>query len=333
MDAITGIPAIDVAIGLMFLFFLLSVVCSQVNELVASKLNLRGKNLRQGIESLLGDRAGPVMAGPFVDAVKRQGWWRRLLRKPLNGARPPSYLGPRTFALAVVHDLAAPDRPALAGITETLANLDDDHPAKAPLLRFVAEAGGELDQFKKSVETWFDDAMDRVSGWYRRRAQTWLLVYAAVVTVALNVDTILVARTLWRDDALRGAVVARAEAVLEEAEASTDQPEGSPGAATTTDDGDAAAAALEGTLQTIKEEEALGLPLGWPDDSEDPRAWPGWWTGEMGVRVAGWFLTVAALSLGAPFWFDFLGKVSRVRQTGIRPSDEPQPAKGRARPG
>jgi hypothetical protein len=35
-------------------------------------------------------------------------------------------------------------------------------------------------------------------------------------------------------------------------------------------------------------------------------------------RLAGWSATVLALSLGAPFWFDVLGKFARLRNTGNR---------------
>jgi hypothetical protein len=33
----------------------------------------------------------------------------------------------------------------------------------------------------------------------------------------------------------------------------------------------------------------------------------------------GWVLTAFAVSPGAPFWFDLLGKVSNLRGAGIKP--------------
>ena len=32
--------------------------------------------------------------------------------------------------------------------------------------------------------------------------------------------------------------------------------------------------------------------------------------------VTGWVITIAAISLGAPFWFDLLGKVANLRGSG-----------------
>ena len=43
------------------------------------------------------------------------------------------------------------------------------------------------------------------------------------------------------------------------------------------------------------------------------------------VKILGLLMTVAAVSLGAPFWFDLLGKVAQLRSTGKR--EEPAPQK------
>lgn len=376
MDGVVGMPAIEVAIGLMFLFFLLSVIVSQVNETVSSWLNFRAKELQGGIRSLLGSLAEDVMSDEFVEAETRAGTPGRIgrlasrmpvvsgLRQRVRDNRAvlvPSYLRSRTFALALVDVLAsrpadpsddAPpdDRPApvaptrLAGLTDTIEHLAPGHPARGPLLRLLSEAGDDLDAFMLSVEDWYDDAMERVSGWYRRNAQKWLLVYAGLLTVLLNVDTIVVAQRLWRDDALRAAVVAEAsEAVADEGSADDpgacdDDPE-PPGGETPCPDwegsepapADDAPNRYDEVTEEIVAARSLGLPLGWTTDEEDPRAWPGSGAGLLS-RLLGWSLTVVALSLGAPFWFDLLGKVSRLRQTGVRPADDPSPG-GRARPG
>jgi hypothetical protein len=39
--------------------------------------------------------------------------------------------------------------------------------------------------------------------------------------------------------------------------------------------------------------------------------------------VLGWIITAFAISLGAQFWFDALGKVLNLRATGVKPSTTP----------
>ena len=62
------------------------------------------------------------------------------------------------------------------------------------------------------------------------------------------------------------------------------------------------------------------LPLGWDGMPDD---FVGWFK-----TVLGWLITIAAVSLGAPFWFDLLGKVANLRGAGasVRRSEPDSPA-------
>src|SRR5262245_54230094 len=55
MSDLGGLQALDVAIGLAFLFFLLATACSAINEMLASVLGWRAKTLEDGIRNMLGD--------------------------------------------------------------------------------------------------------------------------------------------------------------------------------------------------------------------------------------------------------------------------------------
>lgn len=66
----------------------------------------------------------------------------------------------------------------------------------------------ELAGARGAIARWFDDGMDRVSGWYKRRSQRVVLALAAFLTIALNIDTLLIADRLSRDATLRELVVA-----------------------------------------------------------------------------------------------------------------------------
>ncbi len=66
----------------------------------------------------------------------------------------------------------------------------------------------------------------------------------------------------------------------------------------------------------IKQSNQL-LGLGWSGDTAadqmDCKHWP--------VNVLGWIVTALAISLGAPFWFDLLGKLVQLRGTGTKPEE------------
>jgi hypothetical protein len=66
----------------------------------------------------------------------------------------------------------------------------------------------DITEARAAVARWFDDGMDRVSGWYKRWSQRVVLGLAAFLTIALNIDTLLIADRLSRDATLRELVVA-----------------------------------------------------------------------------------------------------------------------------
>ncbi len=207
-----------------------------------------------------------------------------------------------------------------------------------------SQGEGFLDGVRKNLEDWFNNAMDRLTGWYKRRAQTLAFMIALAVGVMLNIDSLQIATQLWRDPAVREALTAQASAF---ANANPD-----PSVVATPDAQKMAAIALQ-----ISQ---LNVPLGWigtampmdasgmviigdaaekvcnfsaQSDAElfgirwgsechpiintplfnDPTGWL--------LKLIGLFITGAAAAQGAPFWFDILKKVVNVRANGIN-SDE-----------
>jgi hypothetical protein len=312
MPDITASPAIDVALGLVFMFFLLSLICSTVNELIAALFRWRAGLLEQGLRSMLtGERK----------ANGRDALLKELAEHPLiNGkvssvrmgmlpSRPfPSYMNPKTFALTFLDTVAPPPKgkevlshDVLARARAFAVKPDTPDQIRRPLLAFLDQAGDDVTRFRTSVETWFDLTMDRVSGWYKRRTQIALTVIALIVTLLANADALQIGRSLWNDDAVRAAVVAQAQQAVSKGQA-------------TPDVGKGASQAAETLSQQVSDVKSLELPLGWSTDPKDPRWFDSGW-GAAG-KVLGLITTTLALTLGAPFWFDLLGRVSRLRTTG-----------------
>jgi hypothetical protein len=120
-----------------------------------------------------------------------------------------------------------------------------------------------------------------------------------------------------RIETIRAAVVAEAEKAIEEDnedQPMTEAPE------TTQDAIEDTTEAFDNVSEAVSRVKQLNLPIGWSTTDGDPR-WPGSDVPAWPPRLAGWAVTVAALTLGAPFWFDLLSKVSRVRNTGPKPDE------------
>jgi len=335
---ISSFAAIEVLIGLSFVFFLLSTACSGLQEMLASVLGWRAKTLEDAVGTMLGnpkvkrglkewfgrvDKVGVAdqdvvkahaQAGMPVDlasAVFEHWRIKGLVRDPDSSLRRrsrPSYLPPRALSLAIAETLAlhAPPPPRagarkgapapgggtedtpwqrtddqiLAAVQEAVKRFPGAH-QREMLQKAAVNAHGDLEGFRTQVETAFDDSMDRASGWYKRKTQLVLALLATIIAIAFNVDTVRIATHLYNDEAVRTAVVSKVNA------------------------GDAQDAA-----DAVSKVNQLQLPVGWGAENR-PSEVAGW----LGA-IAGWLITIAALNLGAPFWFDLLSRISRQRGVG-----------------
>ena len=118
-DLVLNTTVLDVAIGLVFVYLLLSLVCTALLEIIAALFNLRARNLEDGIRSLFSDGFGPgnkafveqiydhgLIAGlyrnPAVDLIKTDiGSFEKPTQKAAK-KKLPSYIPSRTFALSLI---------------------------------------------------------------------------------------------------------------------------------------------------------------------------------------------------------------------------------------
>jgi hypothetical protein len=311
--AITSYPALDVFIGLAFLYFLLSIVCSSINEGIATALNLRAKDLETGVVHLLGDQsaANRFFENPRIKALSKPK--RRLDFISFLGDKRPSYIPSRAFALTVIEEFAPAGADKSGSLLAQGRRIVNDLPD--PIKRIVSdaltEAGNNAEEFRKSLERQFDEIMQRASGWYKRRVQLILFVIALILVGAINADSFAIGQRLWKDDALRTAVVQQATNTVGQGEAACTKAAG----------GGAVPTPAQKAAQCLDQVKQLGLPLGWSKASS-PRTWES----DLG-KALGLLLTAFALLLGAPFWFDTLSKLAQLRGTG-RASSNPSTTDG-----
>src|SRR5690242_20236312 len=92
-------PVIETAIGLIFVYLLLSMICSALQEWIAALFALRAKTLELGIRNMLvGDptTVQKILSHPLIDGMSRQTFWDRILSRPGR----PSYISAEMFSRA-----------------------------------------------------------------------------------------------------------------------------------------------------------------------------------------------------------------------------------------
>ena len=316
-----GSQVLDVVVGMVFVYLLLSIICTAANEMIASLFAMRANNLAKGIANLLADNRIKGLDELFYD--------HPLIKSLYRGKRKPSHIPDHTFALAFLDGIAplkGQGEKAVSRIKEAVSELKDDSGLKRLLSLFLQQAGEDFGKLQTIIETWFNDSMSRVGGWYKRKCQIITIIFAVLLTGATNADTLLIVKKLYTDPALRSAVVLQAQELAKQqprfvtptpektlvpspSGSSGDQGDSPPAEPTTPAAGDA----KETFTQTLATLQQLGIPLGW-EATPKKEEWVN--------KIIGLLLTALAISLGAPFWFDVLNRVAKIRSSGA----EPKPA-------
>ncbi|UZQ53944.1 hypothetical protein OOK60_15845 [Trichothermofontia sichuanensis B231] len=202
----------------------------------------------------------------------------------------------------------------------------------------AASIRAELTQFQQELENWFDQAIARAAGVYKRNTKLVAICLGIIAAIAVNADTIHIVTRLAADSALRDDVVTIA---TEAAKAEITGPTSDGGAnqgpnpnreclalprseAEKQENCQQFFAILENAAQEV------ALPIGWGDNNrlrQRQEAQQGLWQNIWPARYAlGWLITGIALSMGASFWYDLLGRFISVRNTGKKPETPPAPS-------
>ncbi|MGO8985072.1 MAG: hypothetical protein ACLQFM_09820 [Terriglobales bacterium] len=323
---------------MIFLFLALSAASSAIQEIIANALGWRAKTLEQGIAALL-------QSEQFKDELYKLPLVQGLCSPNASGqlGQKPSYIASSTFALAVlqlaeqkgINLTSLANAPAVSSAIQASGN-----PPPGPtalLLQSLLRGAKDVDEQKRRIEDWFNNSMDRISGWYKRKSHLALWVIGVVLCVLVNADSISLANAFWTDQTLSGAAVAAATSYVQSQSSQVQAPNtgGDP----------------FGRLNEVRTElSKVSIPLGWcwgtqpkkcfpvfnssktssgpnGDDIADRRMimsfnsggetilW--WWWKFVGIIV-----TALAISQGAPFWFDLLQKAVNLRLAGTVPDEK-----------
>ena len=343
---------IEVAMGVIFAWLLISLATMQVQEIVARVLNKRALQLEKAIGNLLVDEdlKKKFYKHPLIESLKEpledkaatlmdelcekkelsliENW------KKTRKSNLPSYIPPEMFANALFDIIthAGTKESEIASVLDSTLVVDIDTGIKnlladpkteklglslrslfAGLQKDAKNLDSILARGRKNVESWFDSSMDRLSGWYKRWAQKVAFVVALIIAIAFNIDSIYMAQELWRNPAMREATSAYiTDYVNEKSESET--------------------TLGESDLRTIRADlQTLAFPSGWTQigyekEVSNKAGWSGFifWS----LKAIGWAITAAAAMQGAPFWFDILKKLINVRSTGVNPKEKKTAAVG-----
>lgn len=319
-----GSVVLEVALGIVLTFLLFSIILTAAKEALESVLKSRSSDLEKAIAELLshkedGSAASPDILNQFYSHPLIFSLFRGGYENARKSRKLPSYIPSANFAGAVQSLWGASHEP-LEGI---LAKPDPGNNNASDKLKFkiqsvIAHMGDSAKSEREKLELWFNTAMDRLTGHYKRKTQTILFVCAFAMAAIGNINPILIGNRLVNDAKLRTEIVALAPNVAQAA-----CPKGAMSCGM-----DQQMAARFDT--NFKEE---GMPIGWgsapdmpslpdlnkPFEQNMSHVTPSY----IIALLLGWMVTAFAGMLGAPFWFDMMSKVINLRNS-LKPEDKPK---------
>ncbi|MHA4741987.1 hypothetical protein [Dyadobacter sp. MSC1_007] len=369
-----GNVALDVVIGLVFIYLLYSLYATILMEIISSILGLRARNLCYALSRMLMDEKefdnkGTSFLARLGTTVMRftgKSWnlknpelYDKFFSQPSikylsSGGigHRPSYLSAENFSKALI-DAIKVDRVEVGDLlriqlglrawpitaeenpTPHLKNspiveriksiLDQPSPDlvqfkilleewydTVPLLpsersdtinqidSILHDANNDLVKFKILLENWYNDTMERATGWFKQTTQVILIVIGGVLAVSFDVDTIAIINKLSQDKEAR-------ERLIQMSIEFTEKNAGLIETVSTNSKDTLSAKELNQKIKTLAakkasiEEDILQVQGIVSSPSSN-------WSTPLG-----YLLTVLALSLGAPFWFDLLNKLVSLR--------------------
>jgi hypothetical protein len=327
---------LEVAIGLVMMWLILSVATMEIQNYITQILNTRAKFLEEVLLEMFKNNKGLLERFYNHPAIKELG---KVDRK--GNYKKPTYIPEEVFSRVAMELLtsaskqgatAMPETISFSKMAETVKQVKDMGPEMNELMEHlfpglekaetittgIEDIQKRLKQYQENVEKWFDHNMENASGWYRENALNVAFTIGLVLSIFFNVDTINITQRLWREPTIRQALVAQADTYeLEE------------GVANITE--------VRGYF------DSLAMPIGWASvQANDPSVCTGFVTitpdAEIAFRsgneckvmvnipvvnnIMGWVLKILGFVIsafaarqGAPFWFDLLKKLVNMRSS------------------
>lgn len=319
------LKTLDVLIGVTTVLLMFSMAVTVITQALSTIGGRRGRHLRDGLAGLLQQLGIPawdyakqiadsVLKHPLIaegknkrgTVIHREEFTKLLLdlASGVGATKLEGDAGPVLKRALADGGIKDPEQ-ALKNIRAMGLQLEASNPELSNHTRdglaILHEASSD---FVARVNSWFDQTMDRVSQRFTRYTHWITMGVAVVVVLTVQLDIIAIADRLWIDDQFRNIIVRQAtDDFSKSANPNTNNVDPKP------------------YYNLLNETALITLPLDrdWLMRLKDWR------------RLPGMILAVLLVSLGAPFWYNALKDLLKLRSS-LAGKDDAQRAQRQADP-
>jgi hypothetical protein len=405
---------LDVFIGLIFIFLLYSLLATIIQEIFASRFGLRARMLQKALRRMLEDdnNTGQGNLTRFsifsywIDIVDNIIRFFRPLNSPNSLLsrfyshpaikylgesklfKKPSYLHSHNFSKTLIqllrgeeYDGRNENESVLIKQALDTNSIQIDRETLRQLRMLFADARQDSYLFKVKLEDWFEETMERATGWYKKQTQVILIWIGFILAAAFNVDAIAITKILMKDkkareqivqlaatrvkdygsliDTIKSVTISRSDIIVRDSTSKVTHDTSTVDTTISITFRDKFLDSVRSNLQNdaLEVQGILGL-RGFAmkkdtvictavlrsldsiiqtnpknkaelvitrkemyDECLENMGKGSPYQKSWALMIVGWIITALAISLGAPFWFDILNKVIKLRTTGNKPTN------------
>ena len=282
--------ALDVAVGLIVVYYLLGSVVSLVTQWINEALESRGKALEQYLIKIVGDKKiGDLIKMPQLQALRPIRY--KSFLSIFGSATEPKMLEKIPVSTLVdaffdLSGLTAKKEMDLLQLAELIDKLPDSEGKKA-FISWINQGVTSIADLRTRTTTYFTGMLEQAADTFRARARSFVIILSIAITVLFGTDTIQLAKALWASAELRALAAAQADAVVAQEGANAD---------------------LSSIIDDLG---AYSIKIGWWQTEQVPQTSNVMdWALFIFLKVIGLSITAAAVSQGSSFWYDLLKKLS-----------------------
>ena len=280
--------ALEVAIGLIFVYYVLGSIVSLVTQWINESFETRGKSVERHLMKIVGDKhVDEFVKLPQLQAL-RPIRYKNMFSFLTSSTEPKKLekIPAATLVDSYFDFVGLTSQEFKADELKDFINAFPESEGKQAMLKWVSQGVTNIEDLRKRTTTYFSGVMDQASSTFKSNARSFVIMLSIFLTLLLGTDSIQLAQTLWANASVRAIAVAQAQAVV--------QQEGN-------------SANVDDLLQQLLDLQIV--KIGWWQTDLPQTTDIGTWGGFIALKFLGLGLTTIAVSQGSSFWYDLLKKI------------------------
>ena len=337
---------LNVLIGLSFLYFVLCLIVSAIVEGISQWRKFRPKILKLATERIIYNQS-TIKKDEANSSNLVDDFFNHDLIQSLKGSedRNPSYIPTNVYSTVLLETLAkgmtiTNIKNSPLEFRKSIESLDDNLSGiKKTILRIYDESQGDIDKVIQGIEKLVSDVRDRASGWLKRKQMIYIIGVSSLIVILINADSVSIFNKLSKDKDLQKTIISKVEvfdnqsyrdAICGKSITHKTKPTATTDKTAVTDksaeaDKNAETNKADCPELAVTKSYVLDISplLGWQSDenlfAKDKTNHDSCFIYvlkvfvKLVIKFLGFALTVGAILMGAPFWYDTIQKLLKAK--------------------